>query len=430
MNTPNRLIHKRLKVLAVAAAAHPEKGSEPGLGWGWVEALSKYHDLWVITGEREGNREAIERRFCEIPGLREKLNFHFIPRPDGPRIERLIPLLYYRRYRKWHEQAYLLARRIHRDIHFDLVHQLNMTGYREPGYLWRFDLPFVWGPVGGTANVPLQFAPVLGVQQFLFHTLKTMVNELQLRFPGRVRRAIRRCDGFVTSTADTHDKFLKVLGKDSIRINDNGPPLTQSAQRPRDANRSRHVLKLAWSGLHISRKALPIVLKALATLPSSIDWQLDILGHGAMTDKWKKMARNLRVDERCTWHGWVEKSKAIEVVSGADLFLFPSLHESTPAVIFEALSLGVPVICLDHCGQGDVITEECGIKIPVTSCGQVVKRFAGAIQELAMNPQEREKLSEGARKRLEGFSWDRKAQAMARVYEDAMQHWGERISHG
>ena len=400
------------------------------MGWGWVEALSKYHDLWVITGEREGNREAIERRFCEIPGLREKLNFHFIPRPDGPRIERLIPLLYYRRYRKWHEQAYIIARRIHREIHFDLVHQLNMIGYREPGYLWRFDLPFVWGPVGGTANVPLQFAPVLGVQQFLFHTLKTMVNELQLRFHGRVRQAINRCDGFVTATTDTHDKFSRVLGEDSVVINDGGPPLTQATFQRRNVNVSKRALRLAWSGLHISRKALPIALRALALLPNSIDWKIDILGHGAMTEKWKKMARSLRVAERCTWHGWVEKSEAIDIVSNADLFLFPSLHEGTPNVIFEALSQGVPVICLDHCGQGDVITKECGIKIPVTSCRQVIEGFTQAIHHLAVDPQERRELSEGALKRVEEFSWDRKAQAMGRVYENAIRHWGERNARG
>jgi hypothetical protein len=99
------IAQRRLKVLVIAAAVHPEKGSEPGLGWGWVEALSKYHNLWVITGEREGNREAIERRFDEVPDLRTRLKVYFIPRPDGPRIETIIPLLYYRCYRM-HLNAY------------------------------------------------------------------------------------------------------------------------------------------------------------------------------------------------------------------------------------------------------------------------------------------------------------------------------------
>ena len=43
--------HRRLKVLVGAYACSPSRGSEPGVGWGWVEAISKYHDLWVLTGD-------------------------------------------------------------------------------------------------------------------------------------------------------------------------------------------------------------------------------------------------------------------------------------------------------------------------------------------------------------------------------------------
>jgi glycosyltransferase involved in cell wall biosynthesis len=419
-------MNKRLKVLVVAAAVHPDKGSEPGLGWGWVEALSKHHDLWVITGEREGNREAIERRFTEVPDLRKRMQIYFIPRPDGPRIEEVIPLLYYRLYRKWHQRAYQLASEIHREIHFDLVHQLNMTGYREPGFLWKFELPFVWGPVGGTANVPLRFASILGVQQFIYHAAKIIVNELQLRFHPRVRRAVNRCDGFVTSTTDGRDKFLRVLGKESVMINDNGPPLKGPVFQRTNIKGPKGTLRFAWSGLHISRKALPIALKALALLPKDIDWRIDILGQGGMMPGWKKMASDLGINERCCWHGWVNRSRAIEILSHSDLFLFPSLHESTPAVVFEALSQGVPVICINHCGQADVVTEECGIKIPVTSCRQVIKDFAQAIHHLAISPEERNRMAKGAVKRVKEFSWGRKADAMTKVYEAAIYHWNTR----
>jgi hypothetical protein len=85
---------RRLKVLVVAAAAHPEKGSEPGLGWGWIEALSAHHDLWVITGEKEGNREAINGRFEEVADLSKSIAIYFIPRPEGPKLNRIFPPFY------------------------------------------------------------------------------------------------------------------------------------------------------------------------------------------------------------------------------------------------------------------------------------------------------------------------------------------------
>jgi glycosyltransferase involved in cell wall biosynthesis len=414
---------KRLKILIVAAAAHPEKGSEPGMGWGWVEALSKYHDLWVITGEREGNREAIERRVQEVADLSKRIKIYYIPRPDGPYIERIWPLFYYRHYRQWHQKAFQLAEKLHKDIHFDLAHQLNMIGFREPGYLWCLSLPFVWGPVGGTANVPLRFASILGPCQFLYHLVKVTFNNTQLRYHKRVRAALERADGFVTSTSDTRSTFLRVLSRDSVMINENGPPLNVQCNGQKRGHMSGQELKLAWSGLHLSRKALPIVLQALVLLPRECLWHLDILGQGPMTLRWQRLAIKLGINANCTWHGWVKKDDAINIVANADLFLFPSLHEGTPAVIFEALSVGVPVICLDHCGQADVVNKNCGIKIRITTPGRVIKSFANAIVHLLNNPYEVERLSRGALKRVEEFSWDKKALKMLNVYQDAIMHW-------
>ncbi len=158
--------------MIVAAAVHPEKGSEPGLGWGWVRALAGLHNVHVITGEREGNREAIESRLDHEPVLRKSLSFSFIDRPDPPLSLKHITPIYYHFYRKWHKQAFKEAVRISESAQFDLVHQLNMTGFREPGYLWKMEKPFVWGPVGGTANVPLRFFRDLGISGTIYQALK------------------------------------------------------------------------------------------------------------------------------------------------------------------------------------------------------------------------------------------------------------------
>ena len=415
----------RLKVLVVAAAVHPDKGSEPGLGWGWVQALSCHHDLWVIAGEREGNREAIELRLQRASELGRRIKFFYLPLANGRYLARVWPPLYYRMYRRWHQQAFRVARQLEAEVGFDLVHQLNMQGYREPGYLWRLHKPFVWGPVGGTANVPLRFASVLGPREFLYHLAKVTINELQLRYHSRVGKALARADGFVSSTSDTRAAFLKVRGKDSVVIQDTGSdkgavPLARD--RARDGS---GVLRLAWSGLHVSRKALPILLRAVARL-DRVRWHLDIVGGGPMTARWRALACNLGVDPHCTWHGWLPKRDAIAVVAESDLFVFPSLHEANSTVVMEALACGVPVVCLDHCGMADVVTPDCGVKIPVTSVKEVVGRFAEAIGRLARNSDERRRLSAGAVQRAAEFSWDAKAQKMLDVYEQAFAHWSTR----
>ena len=63
--------------------------------------------------------------------------------------------------------------------HFDLIHYVGMIGYREPGYLWKLGLPYVWGPVGGTNNAPQQLMermPLIGRMKLTF---RSIVNTFQ-----------------------------------------------------------------------------------------------------------------------------------------------------------------------------------------------------------------------------------------------------------
>jgi glycosyltransferase involved in cell wall biosynthesis len=413
---------KRLKVLIVAAAAHPERGSEPGLGWGWIEALSLHHDLWVIIGERERNREAIHRRFREIPELSDRVILFLIDRPDGPIIQRLWPPAYYTYYRRWHSKAFKLARWLHQRIRFDIVHQLNMIGYREPGYLWQLDAPFVWGPVGGTANIRLQFLPILGFRQAFYHGGRGIINRLQLRYHKRVRAALARADGFVAATSDTREAFLRVYGKDSSVIADTGPPL-KPVSKVNSTKSANGRINLSWSGLHISRKALPLLLRALADVPEECKWHLDIVGEGPMTKKWQRLSNRLNINERCAWHGWLGREDAMRIVGSSDLFVFPSLQEATSSVVMEALSLGTPVICLDHCGHADIVKEDCGIKLPVTGPQRVKSCLAVEVARLAKAPEELRRLSKGALRRSQQFSWQRKASQMVKLYERAIRNY-------
>lgn len=432
-NNINKNSHsgKRLKVLILAAACHPDLGSEPGMGWAWVEALSDHHNLWVITGEYMGNREAIERILGRNPGLKTRLNIFYIPWfvPRKNIVSRLFIRLwyplYYFYYRGWHQKAFQLAKNLQKDIRFDVAHQLNMIGYREPGFLWKLDVPFVWGPVGGTQNVPLRFIPLLGKETF-WHLGRTLINIYQLRFNQRVRKAIAHSDAFVTATSDTHDAFLKTAGKDSFVINPNviGKfiDLTCNYRGIAGEPKSSSPLRLVWSGLHVSRKALPIVLRALALLPNGCAWHLDIIGEGLMTPTWKKLSRELGVAHNCTWHGWLNRDQALEVMAEGEVFVFPSLLEGTPTVIMEAMAFGLPIICLDHCGMADVVSEECGIKIGVTTPNQVIREFANTIEALSRNPEYVKRLSEGAVKRVKHLAFGQ-IQAMCQVYHSAIENW-------
>lgn len=44
---------------------------------------------------------------------------------------------FYKYYKEWQWKTYLLAKDICKVEKMDVLHQLNMIGFREPGYLWK-----------------------------------------------------------------------------------------------------------------------------------------------------------------------------------------------------------------------------------------------------------------------------------------------------
>ena len=70
-------MNRRFKVLVSAYRCSPYHGSEAGVGWGWINAIAKYHDVWVITAEF--HRKDIESEFINSPDNFNHLRFHYVP---------------------------------------------------------------------------------------------------------------------------------------------------------------------------------------------------------------------------------------------------------------------------------------------------------------------------------------------------------------
>lgn len=409
----------RLKVLISAYACGPHRGSEPGVGWGFVQALAERHDLWVLV-EEEKFRESIERHLREgSAGAPSNVRFVFIRKRRNRALRKLWPPSYYWFYREWHRSALDVARRLHEEVGFDLVHQLTMVGFREPGYLWTLDLPFVWGPIGGMGLFPWRFLGQVGVRGAVHYGAYNLFNLAQMRWSKRPRMAAQRAGaGLLFATAENRDGALRLWGCGGEVVSEVGlPPAHAEPVVPRSA---RTPLSLVWSGQHTPGKALNLGLQALARVPRDVEWTLDVLGRGSETARWVRTARRLGIWQRCRFHGFVERSKALGMMRSAHALLITSLRDLTSTVLVEALTLGVPVICPDHCGFSDAVDETCGIKVPVRSPRQLIPDMARAIEKLARDEPHRILLAEGALRRAQDFDWFVKAARVDEVYRHVL----------
>ncbi len=412
-------IKPRLKILLSSYACSPYKGSEPGVGWGFISALSNLHDLWVIVEEQKF-RTDIEQFLAEHPDFGQRVRFYFIQKQRNRWLRKLWPPSYYWYYRRWHQDAYHLAVQLHEEIGFDLAHQLTMVGFREPGFLWKLDVPFVWGPVGGMGLFPWRFLSEVGVYGALYYLGYNLFNWSQMNFLERSRQAAMKAvsgsaNGLISATPENHagaEKFWECPSTVLAEVGLPHEPIQQIHGRI-----TGEPLRLVWTGQHTPGKALNIALHALSNVSADTNWELQVLGKGSQTASWGKLAKELNINTHCHFHGWLSRECAMEVMQKAHVMLITSLRDLTSSVTVEALALGLPIVCLDHCGFAEVVDETCGIKIPVATPSETVTAMSQAIEQLAQDENKRQSLAWGALQRARKYSWEEKARVVDGIYQ-------------
>ena len=409
--------HKRLKVLIGCYACDPYRGSEPGTGWNFAINISRYHDVHAIVEEGEF-RENLERFCRENPDRVKHITFHFIPRKHHELLRKIWPPSYYWFYNIWQKKAYKLAVELDKKEHFDIVHHVNMVGYREPGYLWKLGKPFIWGPVGGFKNTPISLLWGLGVRNFLYFYLRNIINVFQMRFSRAARKVSQEAHTIFASDTLGVNTIKRLWKRDAIEIREVGThaDVTNPVVCP---HRPGTPLRVYWAGRFIPLKALPILIKAVSLCKESVE--VEVLGEGEEGEKWKKLVGSLHLEHRIHFRGYVPHDEISKVMSNCHVMCITSIHEGgTPSITVEALQSGLPIIALNHCGYSTVVNDTCGIKIPIQSQQKIAERLAQELDRLALDEELRLRLADGAVKRAKDFTWDQKMEIINQAYAAAV----------
>jgi glycosyltransferase involved in cell wall biosynthesis len=415
--------NQRLKVLVIAHEFSPAQGSECAVGWNIITRLTRHHDLTVLyaskytpaihdyfqnSGTFRGlkcipvDRPLIARMFFLINSLFKKIG------PIG------LPVIYYMGYKFWQKAAYRAAQREHVTSNFDVAHQLTQISFREPGYLWKLGIPFFWGPTGGTATLPDKFFSLISRQSRYLERIRSVSNYFQFNFSRRIHQAIRNAAVIYTYAHEDATQFRKRSeGQVKIML-DVGT--YDRLNNPDDSIKDRSVIRGIWCGQLSYRKALSILLEALALSEITRDKiKFQIIGSGPQEESLHSLAEDLGL-RNIEWITNVTHEEIFELMGKADIFVHTSLREATSSVIPEALSMGLPIICHDANGMSIAVNETCGIKIPLVSPDESIKGFHNAIRQLILDRDFLEDLKAGAKKRSPEISWDVMAETIAKDY--------------
>ena len=110
-----------------------------------------------------------------------------------------------------------------------------------------------------------------------------------------------------------------------------------------------------------------------------------------------------------------------ELFGAHDIFLFPSLMEGQPTVVLEALASGMPVITTETCGMPDYIVDHInGLLIPPADSSAIEQAVLCLAQSLDL----RQQLGRVAQQSMSGYTWERSAQALERLFRQAIDRKG------
>jgi glycosyltransferase involved in cell wall biosynthesis len=419
---------KRLRILISSHEFSPAQGSECAVGWNIVTRIAKLHDVTLLCADGpplypNSYRNAVNH-YIEKNGLIPGLEIVYVEQPSqtlryarlNRRLMRLTKgigwqILYYMGLDYWHRAVLQKAKERGAD-NFDAVHQLTPISFLRPGYLWTMEVPFFWGPVGGMFRVPVSFSKLGGTKSFLFETLRSM-NISRLVRSGQLKRMVFKASRIWTITNDERRIVESIGPGKAAPMVDTAPPADIAGHvRRYDGQRP---LRICWSGSHVVRKSLPLLLHALAGFNERGKVMLDVLGEGPQTRAWKDLATSLNVT--CVkWHGRLPYQQALMTMGKADVFVHTSFREAASMVVLEAMGWGMPIICHDACGMAVVVDGSSGIKVPFVDPKRSILGFRDALMQIIKNPNLVEQLSTGALRKAAELSWDAKVLEISEAY--------------
>ncbi len=163
---------------------------------------------------------------------------------------------------------------------------------------------------------------------------------------------------------------------------------------------------------HTPNKGLPQLLEAITRLREPC--LLIVGGERRDAIEYERYLRACKPGQEIIVTGRVGDDDVAAMFRRSDLFVFPTLADTFPLVVLEAMSHGLPVLATRVGGIPHQVDGTCGALVEPNDPGQL----AAAIAVLAADPGHLRRMGENARARVAAeFVWERAAERAMAGYE-------------
>jgi colanic acid/amylovoran biosynthesis glycosyltransferase len=173
-----------------------------------------------------------------------------------------------------------------------------------------------------------------------------------------------------------------------IEIQRTGIPLEQFPFRERRFPQNGE-WRLVQAGRLIEKKGLPVTLRAFAVfLRQYPNAKLTIAGEGPLLAELQDLSRELNIDGRVSFTGFVSQEQLREIYYASNIFLHPSQtgrdgnQEGIPNSMLEAMASGLPVFATQHGGIPEAIENGVsGVLVPERDHQKLAAALLDTVQD-------------------------------------------------
>jgi len=390
------------KVLLSAFACDPQLGSEAGYGWNWSLGLAnKGFEVHCLTRELgKANIDGIIKP--------HNLYFHYIKLPLG--LEKLYSSSrfgMYLYYLLWQLLAYNKARTLNNKLNFNIVHHVTWGSVQLGSFLYKLDIPFIFGPAGGGQISPSAFKNYFG-KSWNVEEKRNKVSAFLVKYNPACRNMLKKATTVWVSNQETADLVKKIRFSEVNQTLDTALPLDFYPKNFQPKKPEKGTLKLLWVGRLMPRKGVMLLLDVMEKLKEYPGIVLTMVGDGEQRERILEAIKFKELGSIVIFKGKVPYEEVKKFYNSHDAFFFTSLRDSGAVQLVEAMAFGMPVVTINLHGQSIIVNDETGFRCPCKDPAEAIEALTNSILKLYCDSDLLGRMSLAAHKYALQQTWDQK----------------------
>lgn len=334
------------KILIIAYACSPNKGSEHEIGWQWIKQISKNNEVYVVCAN-------FNKSFLNKIKLSKNININYIREFNFKSKSVFIQNLIYFIWSLKVSIYYLFKIK-----YFDIIHHVTLSSFRSIPFILLFGKKAIVGPISGYDFIHKDLKKYLPITDRLKESLREILiktnNLISLTNLIIIKKKLLIIN---------NKKYLKTIGKvhRPIFMNLMGIENSNVINNLKKKNKT-----LLFAGRLVSWKGIGLLLVIFNELIKDkkySEYKLLFIGEGPYKKHIISFINKNNLKDKIILKGYIQQNKLNYYYDTSKLLILLSFRDSGGQVILESFKRCLPVFCLDAGGPGIMVNKNVGCSI-------------------------------------------------------------------